>query len=87
VYVICVCLHIVMSNTYCIVFLFCFSSSSMLQVSLDCLFLIPLWVLSNVYLINSGSILIKGMAYVKRFAGIKCILQNFVENMQITLNY
>ena len=59
----------------------------MLQVSLDCLFLIPLWVLFNVYLINSGSILIKGMAYVTRFAGMKCILQNFVENMQITLNY
>ena len=27
IYVICVCLCIVMSNTYCVVFLFCFSSS------------------------------------------------------------
>ena len=27
IYVICVCLRIVMSNTYCVVFLFCFSSS------------------------------------------------------------
>jgi hypothetical protein len=26
IYVICVCLHIVVSNTYCIVFLFCFAS-------------------------------------------------------------
>jgi hypothetical protein len=34
VYVICVCLRIVVSNTYCVVFLFCFSSS------LDSLFLI-----------------------------------------------
>jgi hypothetical protein len=27
IYVICVCLHIVVSNTYCVVYLFCFSSS------------------------------------------------------------
>ena len=27
IYVICVCLRIVVSNTYCVVFLFCFSSS------------------------------------------------------------
>ena len=27
IYVICVCLHTVVSNTYCVVFLFCFSSS------------------------------------------------------------
>ena len=26
-YVICVCLHIVVSNTYCVMFLFCLSSS------------------------------------------------------------
>ena len=36
---ICVCLHIVVSNTYCAVFLFCFSSS-MLPVYPDCQFLI-----------------------------------------------
>ena len=33
------------SNTYCVVFLFCFSSSCvlMLSVSLDCPFWLPLW--------------------------------------------
>ena len=38
IYVICVCLPIMVSNTYCIVFLFCFPSSGvlMLPVSLDC---------------------------------------------------
>ena len=40
-----VCLHIMVSNTYCVVFLFCLSSSCvpyicMLPVSLDCPFLI-----------------------------------------------
>jgi len=30
IYVICVCLRIVVSNTYCVVFLFCLSSSSVL---------------------------------------------------------
>ena len=44
-YVICVCLRIVVSNTYCVVFLFC-----MLPVSLDCPFLIARSVFSNVYL-------------------------------------
>jgi len=35
------CLRIVVSNTYCVVFLFCLSSSyPMLPVSLDCPFLI-----------------------------------------------
>ena len=37
IYVICVCLRIVVSNTYSAVFLFCLSSS-MLPVSLDCQF-------------------------------------------------
>jgi len=27
IYIICVCLHIVVSSTYCVMFLFCFSSS------------------------------------------------------------
>jgi len=45
---VCVCLRIVVSNTYCVVFLFCFSSS-MLPVSLDCPFLIAPSVFSNVY--------------------------------------
>ena len=40
-YLCCVCLHIVVSNTYCVMFLFCFSLSCvpyicMLPVSLDC---------------------------------------------------
>jgi hypothetical protein len=43
-YVICVCLRIVVSNTYCVVFLFCLSSSCvpypMLPVSIYCPFLI-----------------------------------------------
>ena len=48
------CLRIVLSNTYCVVFLFCFSSPSvpypMLPVSLDCPFLIALSIFSKVYL-------------------------------------
>ena len=44
-YLCCVCLRIVVSNTYCVMFLFCFSLSCvpyicMLPVSLDCPFLI-----------------------------------------------
>jgi hypothetical protein len=52
VYNVCVCLRIVMSNTYCAVFLFCFPSSCfpMLLISLDCPFLIAPSVFSNVYL-------------------------------------
>jgi hypothetical protein len=45
-------LRIVMSNTYCVMFLFCFSSSCvypMLPVFLDCLCLIVPSVFSNVY--------------------------------------
>jgi hypothetical protein len=38
----------VVSNTYCVVFLFCFSSS-LISVSLDCPFLIAPSVCSNVY--------------------------------------
>jgi len=48
IYVICVCLCIVMSSTYCVVFLFCFSSSCQF------LWIVPLLiapsVFSNVYL-------------------------------------
>jgi hypothetical protein len=33
IYVICVCLRIVVSNTYCVAFLFCFSSSCVLYVA------------------------------------------------------
>ena len=44
----CVCLRIVVSNIYCIVFLFCFSSS-VLPVSLDCPILIAPSIFSNVY--------------------------------------
>jgi hypothetical protein len=49
VYVISVYLHLVVSNTYCVVFLFCLSSS-MLPVSLDCPFLIAPSVFFNMYL-------------------------------------
>ena len=60
IYVICVCLRIVVSNTYCAVFLFvfsrlvfvCVSSSCVPYVAsfLDCPFLISPLVFSNVYL-------------------------------------
>ena len=55
IYVICVCLCIVVSNTYCVVFfnLFVFVLClvyPMLPVSLDCIFLIAPSVFSNVYL-------------------------------------
>jgi hypothetical protein len=45
---------IVMSNTYCVVFLFCFFHLvyAMLPVSLDCTFLIASSVLSDVYLLQ-----------------------------------
>ena len=48
IYFICVCLriHVVVSNTYCAVFLFCQSSS----ILPDCSFLIAPSVISNVYL-------------------------------------
>ena len=53
IYVICVCFRIVVSNTYCVVFLFCLSSSWVLlyvPVSLGCLFLIASSVFSKIYL-------------------------------------
>ena len=53
IYVICVCFRIVVSNTYCVVFLFCLSSSWVLlyvPVSLCCLFLIASSVFSKIYL-------------------------------------
>jgi hypothetical protein len=34
--VICICLHLVVSNTYCVVFLFCFSSSCVRYVASFC---------------------------------------------------
>jgi hypothetical protein len=52
IYVICVCLHIVVSTTYCVVYL-CFVCLRpvypMLPVSLECPFLIAPSVFSNVY--------------------------------------
>jgi len=44
------CLRIAVSNTYCVVFLFCV----LLPVSLDCPFLIARSVFSNVYLCKLG---------------------------------
>ena len=56
IYVIFVCLRIVVSNTYCVVFMLCFSSSCllypMLPVSLDCPFLIAPSAFSNLYFIK-----------------------------------
>ena len=49
IYVRCVCLGIVLSNKYYVVFLFWLSSSGV-PVSLDCPFLISPSVFSNVYL-------------------------------------
>ena len=43
IYVMCACLRIVVSNTYCVVALFDFSSSCVPYVSLDCPFLMPLF--------------------------------------------
>jgi hypothetical protein len=52
IYVICVCLRIVVSNTYCVVY-FCFVCLRpvypMLPVSLDCQFFIAPSVFSNIY--------------------------------------
>ena len=49
-----VCLRIVVSNTYCVVFLFCFSSSYVPNVasSLECPFWIAPSVFSNIYLLK-----------------------------------
>ena len=51
-YVLCVCLHSVVSNTYCVVFLFCFSSSCVPYVASFSRFpiLIVPSLFSNVYL-------------------------------------
>jgi hypothetical protein len=55
-YVICVCLRIVVSNTYCVVLSFCFVflrlAYSLLPVSLNCPCLIAHSVFSNVYFIT-----------------------------------
>ena len=52
--VMCLCLRIMLSNIFCVAFLFCFSSSyvpcHMLAVSLDCPLLIASSVFSSVYL-------------------------------------
>jgi hypothetical protein len=55
IYVLCASLRIVVSNTYCVVFLFCFLRLvyDMLPVSLDCPLLMALSVISSVYLQQS----------------------------------
>jgi len=50
IYVICVCLRIVVSNTYCVVF-FLRLVYPMLPVSLDCPFFIAPSVFSNIYFV------------------------------------
>ena len=53
IYVICICLRIVLSKTYCVLFLVCFSSCCVpVSVSLDCPFLIVPSVFSNAYLVS-----------------------------------
>jgi hypothetical protein len=54
IYVICICLRLVVSTIYCVVFLFCFSLSCvpMLPVFLGRQFLFALSVFSNVYLLK-----------------------------------
>ena len=51
-FLICVCLCIVVSNTYCVVFLFVVCTL-MLTVSLDCPFLTAPWVFFNVYFLKT----------------------------------
>ena len=53
VYVICFCLRIVVSNTYCIVFLFCFPPSCVPYIASfsGCPFFIAPSVFSNIYLL------------------------------------
>ena len=53
IYVISICLPIVLSNSYCVVFMFCFPSvcAPYVAVSLDCPFLIVPSVFSNVYVV------------------------------------
>ena len=58
IYIICVCLRIVVSNTYCVVFLFCLSSS-MWPVSLDFSCFIAPSVFFNVYLVCKSNFLRK----------------------------
>jgi hypothetical protein len=53
--VICVCLGIVVSNIYCVVFVLCLVCP-MLPVSLDCPFLIAPLVFSNIYSLLQGTI-------------------------------
>ena len=45
IYVICVCLRVVMSNTYCVVFLFCLSSSCVFSFSGLSIFYFPFVIL------------------------------------------
>ena len=59
------------SNTYWVVFLFCFSSSCVLYVSLDCQFLIAPSVFSNVYYVSfSRSGFLYNILSCKTVAGV-----------------
>jgi hypothetical protein len=63
IYVICIWLRIVVSNTYCVVYLFCFVCVRlmypMVSVSLDCTLVIILSVFSNVYTKIKFSLLVR----------------------------
>jgi hypothetical protein len=67
-----VCLRIVVSNTYCVVFLFCFSSSYVPNVasSLECPFLIAPSVFSNIYLLK----LLFNLCRLLQFTGLSTCL-------------
>ena len=67
-YVICVRLRIVVSNTYCVVFSFLRLVYPMLPVSLDCFFFIATSVFINVYFesLSLFSVYIMKFIYFKR---------------------
>ena len=54
IYIMCVYLCTKVSNTYCVVYLFCFSSSCVTCVALDCPF--PNIYLTSFFKINSGKV-------------------------------
>jgi hypothetical protein len=73
IYVVCVCLCIVVPNTYCVVFLFCFSSSCVAFVASfsGLSFLIASSVFANVYLIEHLNISILILIYT-------CLLESVI---------
>ena len=83
---ICVCLRIVVSKTYCVVFLFCFSSS-MLPVFLDCLFWIAPSVFSHVYLMVNGTHPSPFASKFQQSYTYKQTIKSFVSSVTNPTNY